>query len=191
MTAAPLSKPRFGFMGRGLRRLWRRENGTATIEFAIFVPITLLIFLASVESGYYMMRHALLERGLDLVMRDFRLGRLASASHDDIRNRICDAVPILHNCRSELKVWSQPINTTTWAMPDTPVYCGDNNGELEAAPPTGTINPGVSDEIVIVRVCTLQKPMFPTTQFTARMRADSVNGGYQLATATVVVNEPR
>ena len=174
-----------------LQRFLHCEAGTATIEFSFFMPITILIFLASVESGYYTIRHVMLERGLDLVMREFRLGRLATASHNDIRNLICDATPLLRNCRSQLKVWIEPVNTTTWVMPQTPAYCGDRNGQLESTPPSGSVNTGDSDQIMIVRICTLQNPLFPTTQFTSRLRADSVNGGYQLATATVVVNEPR
>lgn len=175
---------------RRLRRLWRREDGTATIEFALFLPITLLIFMASMEAGFYMLRHVMLERGLDLTLRDFRLGRLASLDHDEIRDRVCERTPIIGNCQSELKVWMQPVNTFTWDLPLDPVYCGDRNDPL-TNPLPGEVDQGGSNEIMLIRICVLESPMFPSTPFSMRLRADSQTGDYQLTTSTVVVNEPR
>lgn len=177
-------------IARRLRRLWRRENGNATVEFAIVVPVTIMLFMASIESGLFMIRHVMLERGLDLVMRDFRLGRLTEASHDDIRNMICDNAGVLNNCEDDLKVWLQPISTTTWARPDTPAYCADRGGRL-SNPPPGAIIHGGSNQVMLVRVCTLQTPIFPSTRFVARMRKDIPSGRFELATATIVINEPR
>ena len=102
-------------ISRRLRRLWRREDGTATIEFTIFVPIVLVIFVAAIEAGAYMIRHVMLERGLDLVLRDFRLGRLNSLNHDQLRDRICDRVSLISDCRNNLKVWMQPIDPASWS----------------------------------------------------------------------------
>lgn len=174
---------------RRMKRLWRREDGTATVEFVIFVPVVLGIFMASVESGFYMVRHVMMERGLDLVMRDFRLGRLTTLNHNQIRNLVCDALPIVPNCRAELKVWIAPIDPVTWAVDTSMTYCGDRNGELRG-PDTGTVVHGGQNEPMFVRICMIQQPLFPTTGIGLKLRADSVSGGYQLATSTVVVNEP-
>lgn len=185
MTLRPLSALR-----RHLRRLWRREDGTATIEFVIFVPVVVGLFMASVEAGFYMIRHVSLERGLDLVMRDFRLGNLGTISHDDLRTLVCNATPILTNCENELKVWIKPVDTANWVIPGDNAYCGDGNGTLTNIG-TGTVNLGGSNQIMVVRVCALQHPIFPSTGIGLGLRADSVNGGYQLMASTVVVNEPR
>lgn len=175
---------------RRLRRLFRREDGTATVEFVIFLPITLTVFMASLEAGWFTMRSVMLERGLDLVMRDFRLGRLEPVEHDEIRDLICDVSPFLPNCKAELKVWIEPINTATWTIPDLPSYCGDGNGSLEKQD-TGNIRSGGSNEIVVVQACTLAQPFFPTTGIGLQLRADSASGDYQLTAMTVAVNEPR
>ncbi|MFE3837519.1 TadE/TadG family type IV pilus assembly protein [Pseudogemmobacter sonorensis] len=171
------------------QRLWRREDGTATIEFVFCVPVVLTLFMASMESGYYMIRHVMMDRGLDLVIRDYRLGRLQSVSHDDLRKLVCEATPVILNCESAMRVWIQPINTTSWARPGTNAFCGDRNGTL-TAPSTGSVQHGASNQIMFVRICMIQKPLFPTTGLGLQLRADSVSGGYQLAVTTVVVNEP-
>lgn len=175
---------------RLFRRLLRREDGNASIEFVMFVPVVLTVFMASVEAGWFTMRSVMLERGLDLVMRDFRLGRLAPVDHDEVRDLICDASPFLPNCTAELKVWIEPINAATWTMPPLPSYCGDGNGSLTKQD-TGNVVSGGSNEIVLVHVCTLAQPFFPTTGIGLQLRADSVTGDYQITAATVAVNEPR
>lgn len=173
-----------------LTSFWRCESGTATIEFVFVVPLVMFIFMASMESGYYMVREVMLERGLDLVMRDFRLGRLVSLSHDELRDLVCDTTPIINNCQDELKVWIEPIDTNSWARPGELAYCGDANGTLTRQE-VGSVIQGEENEIVFVRVCTTQRPIFPSTGIGLHLRADSQNGGYQIAAATVVVNEPR
>lgn len=174
---------------RGLGRFWRCEDGNASIEFTIAVPATLMIFMASVEAGYYMIRHVMMERGLDLVMREYRLGRYPQVTHNQLRTLICNATPILQNCEQELKVWVGPINTSTWAVDTSSSYCGDGNGTLNGQT-SGTVRNGGANQPMYVRICTLQDPIFPTTGIGLELRADSRSGGYQLAAATVVVNEP-
>ena len=78
-----------------LARAFRREDGTASIEFVIFVPVVVTIFMASVEAGFYMAKHVMMERGLDMVMRDLRLGKLGKPDHDELRTLICHATPCL------------------------------------------------------------------------------------------------
>ncbi|NPD13968.1 pilus assembly protein [Xinfangfangia sp. D13-10-4-6] len=181
----------FSAIGRRLKRLWRREDGTATIEFCFAIPITLLIFMASMESGLYMVRSALLERGLDMVIREYRLGRLENMTYEDIRNRICDYTVYVANCDNNLKVWIQPISTTTWALPARgSVRCTDRNEPLNNPAIAGAINPTGAQDLALIRVCVLEDPIFPTTHFAARLQQDS-SGKYELASATIVVTEPR
>jgi Flp pilus assembly protein TadG len=88
-------------MIRALSRLFRRarrEDGSATVEFVIVVPVVMTIFVASVEAGFYMTKHALMERGLDLVMREIRLDHIGSFENNKLRSLICDATPILSDC---------------------------------------------------------------------------------------------
>ncbi len=182
----------FSSIGRRLRRLWRREDGTATIEFVFCIPVTLMIVMASMESGLYMVRSALMERGLDLVMREFRLGRMAKMDYTQIRDKMCEYTIYVADCKNNLKVWIQPINTFTWELPDaSSIYCGDRNFPLTSPPIPGSAAATGSNDIVLVRVCALEDPIFPSTPFAMRLRKDSTTGQYELTSATVVVTEPR
>ena len=182
----------FSAISHRLRRLWRREDGTATIEFVFCVPVTLMIVMASMESGLFMVRSAMMERGLDLVMREFRLGRMTSMDYTQIRSKMCDYTIYVADCENNLKVWIQPINTVTWELPGAgSVYCGDRNFPLSTPPVPGSTASTGSNDIVLVRVCALEDPIFPSTPFAMRLRKDSTSGKYELASSTVVVTEPR
>ncbi|AWD22854.1 TadE/TadG family type IV pilus assembly protein [Fuscovulum blasticum] len=184
-----MTHPLLSRMARRLRRLWRREDGTATIEFVMFVPVVVGIFMASVEAGYYTLRYVSMDRGLDLVMRDFRLGNIAEINHDKLRDLICDATPILGDCKSKLKVWIAPVDTSTWVIPGDTAYCGDGNGKLVSLE-SGKVSAGSANQIMVVRICTTAKPIFPTTGLGLGLRADSLTGDYQIMTSTLVVTEP-
>lgn len=177
-------------MIRALSRLFRRarsEDGTATIEFVIVVPIVMTIFVASVEAGFYMTRYALLERGLDLVMREIRLDHIGTFEKNKLRKLICSATPILSDCENTLLVEMRRISTSTFDIPEDPPSCIDRGDETKVQ---DNVKPGGSDEIMIIRVCAVQDPMFPSTGIGLQLRADA-QGGYQMATASVFVNEPR
>lgn len=171
---------------RFFRRV-RREDGTATIEFVFVVPIIMTIFMASIEAGFYMAKHVMMERGLDMVMRELRLGNLGMVDHNSLRTLICQATPILANCENILKVEMRPISTATFNMPTAPATC-INRGE--AVEPLTDFTPGGSHEIMIVRICAVQDPIFPSTGIGLQLRADA-QGGYQMVASSVFVNEPR
>jgi len=71
----------------GLRDLRRKEDGNATIEFAILFPAFIMIFLSAFESGLLMTRQVLLDRAVDLTVRDIRLRTWLPGpppTHDDL-----------------------------------------------------------------------------------------------------------
>ena len=128
------------------RRFRRREDGTATIEFVIFVPTVVMIFMASIEAGFYMAKHVMLERGLDLVIRDVRLGNipLAEMNAAGLRQRICAATPMLVDCPSILKIEMRPVSMDTFDMPAVPTTCV-NRGNVAPPPGAGTSAPALLD----------------------------------------------
>ena len=179
-------------MIRLMRRLaarFRREEGTATVEFVLAIPVLMTIFMASFESGMFMVRHVMLEQALDHVMRDLRLGVMgASITHDQLRDAVCDRTVIIKDCRNSLKVELQPISTETFRMPAIPTGCIDRSAAIN---PSTTPVAGGSNEPMIVRVCVLQKPMFPMTGVGLRLRQNAVTGEYGLVAMSVFANEPR
>lgn len=176
-------------MMRFLKRLirtFRAEDGTASIEFLFAIPTLMVIFMASAESGYFMVRHIMLERAVDMTMRDLRLGLLGNVEHNDLRTLMCSRTVVIHDCEANLKIELQPVNTSTWAMPNTPATCVDRTDNID--PPT-SYSRGGGSELMLVRVCVRQDAMFPSTGVGLGLEQDA-QGGYALVARSVFVNEP-
>ncbi|MDW3118993.1 MAG: TadE/TadG family type IV pilus assembly protein [Roseovarius pacificus] len=62
------------FLRNRLARFRRDDGGNASIEFVIIVPVFIALLVFSIELSLITLRHALLERGLDLTVRQIRLG---------------------------------------------------------------------------------------------------------------------
>jgi Flp pilus assembly protein TadG len=60
-----------------LARALRNEEGTATMEFVLVIPLIMMIFMASFESGLLMTRSIMLEQSVDMAMRELRLGHVS------------------------------------------------------------------------------------------------------------------
>lgn len=173
------------FVRNAFARFAAREEGTATAEFVIAVPVLITIFLASIESGFYMTRWVMMDQALDHVMREVRLGNMPGVTHAELRTAICERAAILHDCESTLMVELQPVNPTTWAMPATPVTCINRAEDIEPVlGPTG----GPS-EPMLVRLCVVQDPIFPTTGLGLRMKMEGQDG-YAMIAMSLYANEP-
>lgn len=176
-------------MIRFLKRLFRdfrREEGTASIEFMFAIPTLMVIFMASCESGYFMVRHVMLERSVDMTMRELRLGLLGNIDHNALRTLICSRTVVLHSCATNLKIELTPVSTSTWALPTAPPTCIDRSVAIE---PLTTYIRGGGSEPVLVRVCVRQNAMFPSTGVGLGLQQDA-QGGYALVARSVFVNEP-
>ena len=184
-----------------LRRFRRNEDGgTSTVEFVILFPAFLAIFLSSFESGLMMIRNVMLERAVDLNVRQLRLGTPAPPSYDEFKTNVCNDALIITDCLTLLQVQLEPINTATWAMPTNDTECID---EVRHNDPVNPINPlddttyvgGGNNELLIIRVCVLFTPMFPGTAWGMQMPrfdpADTSDAAkYALVVTSAFVNEP-
>ena len=56
---------------RLLRRFLRAEDGSGTLEFAVLAPVFLGLFLSTFELGMLLARQMMLDRGIDLAVRDW------------------------------------------------------------------------------------------------------------------------
>jgi hypothetical protein len=87
---------------------------------------------------------------------------------------------------SQIAINMQRIDTATFAMPTIAAGCVDHALPID---PLTTINTGEGNQIMLMRVCVIQDPVFPTTGIGLRLPKDS-SGGYGLLAATAFVNEP-
>ncbi|GHC14734.1 MULTISPECIES: TadE/TadG family type IV pilus assembly protein [Gemmobacter] len=174
-----------------LRRLWprfRREDGSATVEFVLIFPLFMTVFMASFETGLLMVRQTMLERALDIVVRELRLGQFPNPTHDSIRDAICDAAVVLPECRQSMKVSLDRVDMTTWALPTDRVVCRDRASNID---PVTRLDPAAlaPREFMLVRVCVRADAIFPSTGIAANLEKDG-KGGYRLVAASGFVNEP-
>ncbi|MBI1170612.1 pilus assembly protein [bacterium] len=175
-----------GRIAAHLSRGLRREDGTASMEFVIIVPVILTIFMSSFECGLLMTREILLEESVDMTMRELRLGHYPAVTNVLLKQEICSRTLIFPNCESNIKIQLDRIDTTTWAVPSTAIPCVNNNTPAE---PVTTPNTGQENDMMLVRVCVSLPAMFPGMGLALSMTTDEL-GNYSLEAASAFVVEP-
>lgn len=173
------------------RRLARRflgaEDGSATIEFAITFPAVLFMLLSGVELGMVTLQHAMLERALDITVRDIRLGTGSAPQHDEIKDLICERAGFIDECGNNLKLEMLQVDPRNWSTLPSDPDCSDQSEEV--SPVRSFVN-GQDNELMILRVCAKISPVFPTVGLGESMQKDGA-GQYSLISTAAFVQEPR
>jgi hypothetical protein len=169
-----------------LKRFTQEEDGTSTIEFLFVFPIIFTTFLATFESGFYTLRFVMLDRALDMTVRELRLGIIAAPAMAKIKQSICAKGQLIGDCENALTLELTPVDTATWVFPTGTVECRDRG-----LPPKPVVEPnlGVENQVMLIRVCLAGNPMFPTAPIAANMVQSSV-GDYFITAVSAFVNEP-
>lgn len=174
------------YIFRRLRQAVAREDGTATIEFVILFPAIMTIFLSAFEVSIYLTRSVLLDRALDLNVRDLRLGALNPATQAQLKKQVCNDALIFKDCVNNMTIELTRVSTATWDLPSTNIACVDRNEEIQ---PSVEFTLGGSNDVMIVRACAVLNPFFATTNLVMGMPLDP-SGGEQLIAMSTFVNEP-
>lgn len=175
-----------GNTGRRFLRLRRAEEGNATIEFVILFPIFMVLFLSAFEIGLLMVRQVMLDRATDIAVRALRIGEWDNPTHDNLKSFICDQALILPDCKENMLIELSPVSKTTWApLPEGPT-CVDKSAEIQ---PVVNFEVGIQHELMMVRVCALQKPLAPLTGLGLRLPRQDADH-YALVSLSAFVNEP-
>jgi hypothetical protein len=165
----------------------RREDGSASVEFAFVAPLVMLLLGSTFELGLLTVRETLLERALDLTVRDIRLGTGTAPQHDELKNRICERSYLLHDCDQNLRIEMIQLDPRAWVDPRQDADCTDRSQDVE---PVRAFIHGRENEMMLVRVCVKVQPLFPTTGLGAAMQKDGA-GDYSLIAKSAFVQEPR
>lgn len=134
------------------------EDGVASIEFVILFPFVFFLFMMSYDVGLHMIRHAMLERGLDIAVRHIRLSSVSDApTHDEVKAIICDAAVLLPKCEENMNIELRSNDMFNWS--DWPVMpiCADREEDIR---PVSVFEPGGENELMLVRACAAVKPLF-------------------------------
>ena len=163
-----------------------REDGNASIEFVFLFPALITLFLMVVEAGILMTRGVMLDRGVDISMRELRLGTLTPMDHDTLKKSVCNNAMIIPDCLNSVLIELRPINQTTWTPLSGGSTCVDRTENIQ---PVLEFSSGQVNEMMLVRVCAVFDPFFPTTGLAARMKLDA-SGAYAMVAMSAYVNEP-
>ncbi len=171
---------------RVLGRL-RQDDGNTTIEFVILFPVFIGMFGSAFEAGLMTMRHVMLERATDIVIRELRLGQIANPTHELLKSDICNLAGIIPDCGTALHIELERISSDDWNYRTGQVQCIDRDEDIE---PAVNLTPGTSNDLMLVTVCAVVEPMVPLTGFA--MYLPRVNSSdYALVSMSAFINEPR
>ncbi|MGX0876722.1 Flp pilus assembly pilin Flp [Roseovarius sp. MBR-154] len=177
-------------MSRGPCKWFRRfqtdDSGTASVEFVILAPFLIGLMLFSVELGVVTLRAAMLERGLDIAVRDIRLGTGNVPDHDATKATICDRAAIIPNCLEKLRLEMRPNNLRAYTTLDPTPDCTDNE---EPTKPVRAFIPGAQNELMVLRACVKFQPLFPRAMLGNAFATDT-SGEAALIASTAFVQEP-
>lgn len=172
-----------------LRSWAQRQDGAVTVEFVVIIPFLLSLFFASVDVGVSMLRQVMLDRAVDLAVREVRLGRVPSNGSVTMAQLICERTMLLPDCADNIAVEMLPIDTSTFAGLDAAVGCV--NRELDITPSVA-FNPGsggAAQELMLIRTCVAADPFIRLTGFLTSMPINP-EGQYVAVSRGIFVNEP-
>ncbi|MCF2871913.1 pilus assembly protein [Octadecabacter sp. G9-8] len=180
-------------IGKFLRLFRRKEDGGPSIEFVlVFMPF-MVITVSGFELGLLMTRHVMMERGVDIAVRDVRLNTGVPIDETEFKRMVCNGAGLLgDDCMTKVRL--EMVSVNMWdqssvgasAMPRE-ASCTDVAQPF--LPARNFVN-GTPNEMMIVRACGLFTPMLPEFAlgyFLSRMRTD---GFYPLVSTTAFVMEP-
>lgn len=176
---------------RMLQRTARRavpEDGSATVEFVLYFPFLITLLLSGLELGLIQMRHVMLERSLDMAVRDVRLGALDPVTHETLRARVCQYHILMPSCLTDLRLEMERLDPRALALIAPDADCVDRSDD--AKPIRSTFDVLDSNEMATIRACALFDPFFPTTGLGASLHKES-EGAYALLATSLFVVEPR
>ncbi|WP_163849387.1 TadE/TadG family type IV pilus assembly protein [Pseudooceanicola aestuarii] len=171
-----------------LRRFSGDESGTSTVEFAFAFFILFITAMSGVEQGMMTLKQTMLERGLDLAVRDLRLISGNEVQHADIKDRICSYAGFIPDCEETLRLEMKPTNLRSNYVEFTnSTDCIDRSEEVT---PVRQFTNGGQNELMLLRACVKIKPIFPGAGLGKQVMKDG-NGEISIFSLSAFVNEPK
>ncbi len=169
-----------------LRRIVRKEDGSAAVEFVLIFPVIATMICMTLEMGFITLRQTMLDRGLDMAVREVRLGTGTAPQHDDIKDLVCEFSLFLKDCENQLYLEMSPTDPRSFSGLHAIASCTDDPVE---ARPVRSFTPGQQNQLVLMRACVLYDPLFPPTLLPRILKSDA-NGKSAILSVTAFVQEP-
>ena len=173
-----------GRLRRWLGRFARDTRATATVEFVILFPAFVLVMTNVIEASVLMMRAAMIDRGLDMAVRELRLRPGDPPDAGEFLELVCAfagsgssaEVKLVPRCTETLRIELSEVDGD-W----TPL------GETDSC--VQDYDPGKDEALMMVRVCVVANPLLPHLGLGALLPKDA-SGGYRLIAVSAFVHEP-
>lgn len=183
-----LSRRTFAFADRPRRAAGlTNEEGGATVEFVILLPVFLAMFLSSFEASLLLTRQVMLERGVDIATRQIRLDGQSTVTQNALRNAICEEAQILPDCQANLLVEMQEIDTANYDMPSAAQPCVNRE---TAITPAAAWELNRASKLILLRACFAVDPFMPGAGLGTQLVSDVDGSSLRIVAATAFVVEP-
>lgn len=168
------------------RRCAADERGSSSVEFALLMPTLMMLFYASFEATMFQVRQTMLDRGVDMAVRELRLSAGTPFSSATIRRDICARARILPDCTLSLIIEMTAIDGDHYALPADSAPCAESGSSGVTAPPL----PGAAldQELMLLRACYAVDPVMPTS--TLGLALTESGGRIHIHSASAFVVEP-
>jgi Flp pilus assembly pilin Flp len=170
-------------MARAVRRLVRRQDGAAAIEFGLVAAPFLALVFAIIETAVVFFASQALETAAADSSRLIMTGQAQTAGYDaaTFKNAVCAKIYGLFNCQSGVSVDVQKFSSFSSITNTKPV---DSSGKFNLNP---SYNPGGACDIVLVRLF-YEYPVYVSL---LGLKLSDLSSGKRLLAATAVFrNEP-
>lgn len=190
-----------------LKRFRKSEDGLASIEFVVAIPLLLSMLIFAWELGLALVRQSLLEQAVDVTVREVRLGHVVADDFEKMRDYMCHVTRIIPNCPERLKLELRVVHPydddlTTMYLPPEPdcakLVVEDPDGAIDQA---AKVQRGQSRErdvaginqIVMMRACIVVDPFFRGGHVDKALSNNNGNTdglSYRLTARSLYVVEP-
>lgn len=138
------------------------EGGGSTVEFVLLLPAFLMVFISSVEGGVLLTRQVMLERAVDIAVREIRLGPGETITQNYVRSQICGRARILPECDTSLVVELVELAGPDYAMPEDAVACVNKTTSVM---PDAVFVENRLNRLVLLRGCYAVRPILFESTF--------------------------
>ena len=170
---------------RPLRRFGVSEKGAATVELVIVFPFFIGVFVSAFEVAIMNMRAVMLERATDTVVSEIRLNLGDQPSYEEVLADVCSAAAIIPDCMTKTRIELKRLDPDTWVGISGTVDCVKQDEDIDP-----DIDNGSQNDIMMMRVCSIVDPIFPTIGVGRSIPRDPLEGGYRVIASAAFVIEP-
>lgn len=173
-----------------IKPLWtsfkQDESASPTVEFVIVFPVILWLVFSTLEAGWLMTQQTMLGRGLNLAVREVRIGAGGTPSYASIKESICANALVLRDCQTALHLEMVELSNPISSANATCI----NRAPAALAPIIDWVSGSrVTPEIMVLRACFVVDPLIPGAALGAALPKDAT-GGFHMVQYSAFANEP-